>query len=503
MNIDKQDTAGTIQAPLRVDDATLAKKIRDGFLALGYTGDAMRKAVPESAEAKTSMKMDHAAIAKRIGMGNPVACLLRAFLLRAATPEETMRRAIGDELFDLCDQAGLWTRVEGGVTGTVVFLEDEKLFLLSDHTSVRLGEIAMYWVMSIGTSTMAVANSIARRPYGRALDLCCGGGIQAFYVAKNAKEVVAIDRNPRAINLGRFGAGMNGFPNIEFRESDCYSAVEGEKFDMIACNPPYVMTPDRQAYYRDGGLGGDRFSERILREAPAYMNEGAFTHVTCDVAAMNGKSSIARLRSWLDGNGCDVVALGGKRLTGAEYAKAWLKADDPAYAAAEAQRWVDYFAELGVEEIQNFLIVMRKRSEGIANWFVKETMPATVKGFYGHQIARMFACQDLLRKKDHEIWDARLRLAPDVRLQHTVRPQGTQWMAESSRITFGEGLISEYEVDPRSAGLLLLYDGTRKSEQVLARVAKELGDKPNEMRDGWAGYVKHLIESGILEPVGG
>ena len=55
----------TIKAPLRVDDAALAARIGEGLLALGYTGDAMRAAVPESAEALTSMKMDHAAIACR------------------------------------------------------------------------------------------------------------------------------------------------------------------------------------------------------------------------------------------------------------------------------------------------------------------------------------------------------------------------------------------------------------------------------------------------------
>lgn len=499
MNAETQDQAA-LQAPLQVDDPRLAARISAGLLALGYTGDAMRAAVPETAEANTAMKMNHAAIAARVGMETPVACLLRAFLLRAATPEAVLREKIGEELFGLCDQAGLWTRVDGGVVGSVVFLEDEKQFLLSDHTQIRMGAAEMYWVMSIGTSTMMVANSIHRRPYGRVLDLCCGGGIQAFYVSRYAKEVVAIDRNPRALNYGRFGAGMNGFANITFRESDCYSAVEGETFDLIACNPPYVMTPDRQAYYRDGGMGGDRFSQRVLREAPAHLNEHGFTHVTCDVGAMDGKSCEARLREWLAGNGCDVIALGGKRLSGAEYAKAWLRADDPNYAASEAQRWVENFAALGITQIQNFLVVMRKRTGGEPNWFVKETMPATVEGSFGHQLARMFACQDLVRKGDAVIWQTRLRLAPDMRLQHTVRPEDGQWKADRSRITFASGLVSEYEVDPQTAGLLLLYDGTRRSEQVLQRIAKELGENPNEMRQGWAAYVKHLVTNGILEP---
>ena len=115
---------GKIKTPLRVDDPALAAKIAEGLLARGFTGDGMRAAVPETALADTSMKMDHAAIAERMGMETPLACLLRAFLLRVATPEDVMRRVMGAEFFALCEAARLWVRVEGGVVGEVVFLED-------------------------------------------------------------------------------------------------------------------------------------------------------------------------------------------------------------------------------------------------------------------------------------------------------------------------------------------------------------------------------------------
>jgi SAM-dependent methyltransferase len=504
MNIEKQTmtTEEKLRAPLPVEDATLGARVAAGLLRLGYTGDAMRAAVPETADGETSLKMDQAAVAERLGMSTPLACLLRVFLLRAPTPEDVLRRMVGDDFFALCEEAALWTRVDGGVVGSAVFLEDEKMFLLSDHMSVRHGEVAMYWVMCIGSSTIIVSESIARRPYGKMLDLCCGGGIQAFYLAPFAKQVVAIDRNPRALNFGRFGAAMNGFGNIEFRESDCYSAVEGEQFDLIACNPPYVMTPDRQAYYRDGGMGGDRFSERILREAPTYLTDGGFAHVTCDVGTMGGKTGEARLREWLESSGCDVVALQGKKMGPAEYAKAWMKADSPEHAAAEVARWVEHFGELGVEEIQNYLVILRKRSKGAKNWFHVDTLSPTRKGMFGQQIARLFVCQDVVRRSPAEIWEAKLRLAPDVRMLPTMRAEGGRWMAEAVKFTFAEGLISEFEVDPRTANLLLLYDGTRKSEAVLEKVAATLGQRPGELKSDWIGYLKHLIGCGILEPVG-
>jgi len=491
-----------IKAPLRVDDPAVIAKIAEGLRALDFTGDSMRAAVPETAAAETSMKMDHAAVARRLGMETPLACLLRAFLLRVPTPEDVMRRMVGGDFFDLCDSVGLWVRLDGGVVGEVVFLEDG-LFLLSDNTAVRRQAIEMYWVMSIGTSTMVVAHSIADRPYGKVLDLCCGSGIQSFYVAGRSEKVVAIDRNPRALNYGRFGAAMNGHANIEFRESDCFSAVQGEKFDLIACNPPYVMTPDRQAYYRDGGMGGDRFSERILREAPAYLAEGGFAHFTCDVGTINGKDGAERLREWLSGNGCDVIVFGGMKPRAADYAKSWLKADTGAAVQAELERWVAYFAELGVEAIQNWLVVMRKRTGGEPNWYVQETLTPTRRGSFGHQIARMFTNQDLLRISDEELWGVTLRVAPDMRLVQTVRPENGRWMADAASLTFADGFITEYNVEPRTATLVILYDGMRSSEEVLARVAKEMGEKAEDMRESWLGYLRHLITSGIVEPVAG
>ena len=64
-----------------------------------------------------------------------------------------------------------------------------------------------------------------------------------------------------------------------------------------------------------------------------------------------------------------------------------------------------------------------------------------------------------------------MRLAPDMRLQQTVRPEGGRWMADSAKLTFSEGFIQEYDVEPRTASLLILYDGTRTSEEVLARLS--------------------------------
>ena len=70
-----------------------------------------------------------------------------------------------------------------------------------------------------------------------------GCGIQALLAAKHSERVVATDVNPRALAFAAFNAALNGIDKIEFRLGDGFAPVEGESFDLIVSNPPYVISP--------------------------------------------------------------------------------------------------------------------------------------------------------------------------------------------------------------------------------------------------------------------
>jgi SAM-dependent methyltransferase len=466
-------------APLRVDEAGLAAQVRRGLLGFGYTGERVQAMLRE-----VRVGNDYAATAERVAPLTPMGCLLRAFVLGAATEEGRLREQLGEEFWGLCERAGLWERVEGGLVGSVVIMVDGKTFLLSDRAEVRHGERGMYWVMGIGTSTAKLGNSLPRRRYERVLDLCCGAGVQSFLLAPYAGQVVGVDQNPRALNYGRFAAGMNKFGTVEFRESDCYSAVSGELFDAIVCNPPYVLTPEREAYYRDGGMGGDRFAERVLREAPGYLEEGGVAHVMCDVAAMEGKSGEARLQSWMAGSGCDVLAIGGGELEPGRYARNWLGAE---WTAEAEGRWRESLRSLGVTGVTNLLVVLRKR-EG-QNWFRREVLDGEPRGCFGHQVERLLHCQDLAEGGDEALRRARLRVPAEVRLTSTMRAEGGKWLGETARVGYAEGMPVEMETDAATAAGLALFDGKRATADVMAA---------NQWKTG---TVRRFVSRGILELV--
>src|SRR4029079_19686558 len=113
-----------------------------------------------------------------------------------------------------------------------------------------------------------------RRRVRRALDVGTGGGAQALLAAGTAEQVVATDLNRRALAFTRVNAGLNGLANIDTRLGSLFEPVAGERFDLIVCNAPFVVSPETRFVYRDGGLAGDELSARVVAGAAAHLARG-------------------------------------------------------------------------------------------------------------------------------------------------------------------------------------------------------------------------------------
>jgi release factor glutamine methyltransferase len=75
------------------------------------------------------------------------------------------------------------------------------------------------------------------------LDVCTGAGhIAVFSASKGARSVVALDKNPDAVQTAKENAERHGYSDtIEVMESDVFSALEPDsRFDVITMNPPFI-----------------------------------------------------------------------------------------------------------------------------------------------------------------------------------------------------------------------------------------------------------------------
>jgi len=84
----------------------------------------------------------------------------------------------------------------------------------------------------------------------RVLDLGCGSGVCAIFAAPKAREVLAVDISPSAVQNTKDNCARLGLTNVTVRHSDMFSGVDG-KFDLILANPPYLEAdfPDEEKQF--------------------------------------------------------------------------------------------------------------------------------------------------------------------------------------------------------------------------------------------------------------
>ncbi|NLZ24895.1 MAG: peptide chain release factor N(5)-glutamine methyltransferase [Clostridiales bacterium] len=133
--------------------------------------------------------------------------------------------------------------------------------------------------------TELLCEEAIKRSKGKSvLELCTGSGAAAIAIKLGgAREVIATDISPQAIEVAKANALLNG-AGIKFVVSDMFEGVEG-KYDVIVCNPPYIPSKDIENLDRevkeheprlalDGGEDGLKFYRIIADRYKDYLNPG-------------------------------------------------------------------------------------------------------------------------------------------------------------------------------------------------------------------------------------
>jgi release factor glutamine methyltransferase len=132
----------------------------------------------------------------------------------------------------------------------------------------------------------------------RMLEIGAGLGLAAVLAARAGARVVATDIVPAAVAAIRANAALNGV-SIDVRLGDAYAPVAGERFDLIASNPPQMPTPagreraDATAAADNGGPDGWEILDRIIAGAPAHLVPGGRLVFTI-FAFLGRKTALAR-----------------------------------------------------------------------------------------------------------------------------------------------------------------------------------------------------------------
>lgn len=118
----------------------------------------------------------------------------------------------------------------------------------------------------------------------RALDLCTGSGCIAIAMGHYNPDwhVDGVDLSDDALALARENKARLHADNVRLLKSDLFSGLQGEHYQLIVTNPPYVSNAETDALPKEysyepqlglrAGNDGLDLALKILRDAPLHLD---------------------------------------------------------------------------------------------------------------------------------------------------------------------------------------------------------------------------------------
>ncbi len=128
--------------------------------------------------------------------------------------------------------------------------------------------------------TFLLAENLDIQRKDEVLEIGIGTGLITIYTAQRTRKVVATDINEHAIKCALKNTITNRTYNIELRKGNLFEPVEGEKFDLILFNTPYLPTSEDEKLNEelnaafDGGIEGRDTIDAFIEQVKDYLNEG-------------------------------------------------------------------------------------------------------------------------------------------------------------------------------------------------------------------------------------
>lgn len=149
----------------------------------------------------------------------------------------------------------------------------------------------------------------------RLLDMCTGSGCIAISLTKICKlqNTIAVDYSNAALEVAKENNQKHS-TQINFINSDLFTSLNGEMFDIIVSNPPYIRTEDIRELMPevkdfepimalDGTSDGLEFYRKITKESKKHLNDGGF--LLYEIGFDQGKD----VKSIMKDNGFDNIEI--------------------------------------------------------------------------------------------------------------------------------------------------------------------------------------------------
>lgn len=490
-------------SPLKKPDDVA--RLRDAFLAVDYTADGVADllgAAASAALARNETVPARRACAER-GAGDPLAVLVRLFLLQQTVPSHEAEKALP---LDSALALGLVANNSGQVRALLdVRPHDEDFYVVADlgtGLDANIRPVPPEHVLGIGGASVSLAELTIRHPVASALDVGTGCGVQALHLSRHAGRVVATDLLRRALAMARLSAGLSQV-TLDLREGPGFDPVAGEQFDLIVANPPFAIGGSGRGtdhrVYRDGGMAEDGLCRSLVATAPERLTQGGHCQMLANWAHRRGRDWREQVEQWLPA-GVDAWVLQREVLDPAAYVSLWLHDCGDVAAPDYPGRydaWLDRLDAADIEAVGFGWITLRRTDVADPTRLI-EDRPTPLDRPLGPHVAETFERWAWLQRHrdDADLLAARLSVGTGV-VQGHVGPPGFE-DPETVTLHQTSGLHRERRVDTATAALVGACDGDVGLGVLLDAVAQVLGEPPRDLRSSLLPIVRELIAEGFL-----
>lgn len=387
-----------------------------------------------------------------------------------------------------------------------------------------LDELAGVWplrpdhVLGVGGAARTLAALLPQMPVGSALDLGTGCGIIALHLRRFADRVLATDISARALWFTELTAALNAVNGIETRLGSLFAPVAGERFDLIASNPPFVITPradDVPAYeYRDGGHAGDALMATVVGGLAEHLRPGGHARLLGNWETVGESAGLERVRAWTAGAGLDVWAIERDALDPVQYAELWLRDGGTLPRDGDHDRlldaWLDDFEARGVTAIgMGWLALRRPDGRGAAGNDTAAIAPCLARfervaqavqlDHVGAHLGDAFEiAEQVANLDDTALADAHLLTAADVtEARHQLPGAAGPNVIELRQ---GGALGRTLSVDTALAALVGACDGELSVGQLIGAIAGLLEVDETILTADLLPRIRELLITGFLLP---
>ncbi len=470
--------------------------------AAGYTVDGVAELLGADVHAALGRGVWWPAL--RATGADPLSTLVRLFLLGAQVPRGQLHEVFTRVPLDALVAGGVLELADGSVRATLDIRPHSDgardFLVVSDQdAALRGGPLRRDHVLGIGGASMSLARAVIRTPVRRALDLGTGCGIQALHLAGHCDEIIGTDTNERALALAAATARLNGM-SWDLRSGSLFEPVEGERFDLIVSNPPFVVGSGASDYiYRDSGVAGDGLCRTMIEQVGDHLAPGGTAQIMANWIVREGDWR-DRVRDWLAGTGLHAWVVQRELADPVSYVSLWLAdaGESPEQTARRGGAWLDWFTEQGVTGIGMGLICLRRPRDGEAPEQILEEITGADELVTGIEVEAFFARRDYLRDtSDEALLAARLSTAPVFLEQQSLPgPDGWQQVGAAVRRPGGPGAV--IGVDEVLTALLAGCRGEVPLGALIALLAAHHGVQADALADAALPEVRDAIGRGIL-----